>query len=372
MNINKIEFDYTVTLLNCVISEKKPPEKPAEATFEGIYKKAKAHHVSAMVYYAIEQLSQKPQPQLMRLWSQERDKAIVRDINQSYEYSQLTSRLEENKIRYISLKGTILKGLYPSRDMRFMCDIDMICDSRNAKKIKEIMLSLGYEVETFEKGNHDAYLKKPIMNVEIHTSLFSSSTFGAKNFSKILSEPFENAEKISDFGYQMKPTYFFLHLLTHTAKHYLNGGIGLRSFMDLWLYYKNFGDEIDFNLIDKLLASTSRIELCHELFSLSKMWFGNEPYNESFDEMSAYIFSGGAFGTVSGSVKKQINEMGKVKYFFTLLFPSYDTMAENYPLCKKIPPFYPLCLIYRLLVKSFVSFRKNFQRLKVLLSKNEK
>lgn len=353
MGINKTEYQYIVKLLRCVLRGEKPDELPEGASFEGVYKKAAAHHVENAVFYGIEQLENKPEQQLYKHWRQDRDKGIARDMNQCHELEALKKVLEDNGIRYIVLKGSVMKGLYPSTDIRYMCDSDIVVDGGKTAQCKEIMESLGYEVEHYNQGNHDAYVKKPVMSVEIHRSIFSDTTFAGKNFFKLFEKPFEVSRKVSEYGYELEPTYFFLHLLTHTAKHYINSGVGLRAFMDIWLYIRKYADEIDYKAIEKALEGNNYKQLCLDFIKLSQMWFGDLAYDGSFDEMAEYIFKGGAFGTLNTMAENKVKQKGRAGYFFSYLFPSFKELSVGYPVIKKCPILYPAMLVWRIISKPF-------------------
>ncbi len=361
-------YRYITSVLKSVLLNERPEELPDGLTFEGVYKKSKAHHISGMVFYGIEQLENKPEEKLYKLWRQDRDKAIARDFNQLHEYELLENDFFKNQIDYIPLKGIVLKKLYPSSDMRYMCDIDVFTKDGSHRMLKDIMIKKGYEIEHFDAGNHDAYLKKPVMSVEIHRSLFSDYTFGGKHFAEYFKNPFEYAEKMGEYKSELKKTYFFLHLLTHAAKHYINGGIGLRAFMDIWLYYNNFKNEIDLDKIKEILKNSDYQKLCFDFITISKMWFGDEKYDKSFDEMARYIYSGGAFGTIKSNTHNEIREKGKFRYILTSIFPSYKKLCFSYPIIKKIPILYPFCLILRLITKPFINHKRVFAKIKGILS----
>ena len=362
------EYIYITSLLKSILKNQKPSELPDGLTFEGIYKKSKAHHISGMVFYGIEILEKKPDEKLFKLWRQDRDKAIARNFNQLHEYDLLENDFNENKIEYIPLKGIILKSLYPSSDMRYMCDIDVITQEGSHRMLRDIMTKKGYEIEHFDVGNHDAYFKKPVMSIEIHRSLFSDNTFGGKHFKDYLKNPFECAEKVGEYKFELKKTYFFLHLLTHAAKHYINGGVGLRAFMDIWLYYENFKSEIDLDKIKEILRNSEYKKLCFDFITISEMWFGDKKYDKSFDEMAHYICSGGAFGTIKSNTHNEIREKGKFRYILTSLFPSCKKLSFSYPILKKIPILYPFCLILRLVTKPFINHKKTWGRIKGIFS----
>ena len=70
------------------------------------------------------------------------------------------------------LKGSILKEWYPKFGMREMADNDILFDATRRQQVRNIFANRGYSIESYNKGNHDAYEKPPIYNFEMHVALF--------------------------------------------------------------------------------------------------------------------------------------------------------------------------------------------------------
>lgn len=363
---NKQEYEYIVALLKSLINGEKPPEKPEELSFEGIFKKAKAHHVDAMTFYAVEQLEKKPEKALYDHWAESRNKSIFRDMNQSYEISLIKKKLEENKVRFVPLKGTILKELYPQSDMRYMCDMDFLIDEESKAAVKNILTDLGYQIDQYDQGKHDVYFKKPVMNVEVHRSIFSEISSVGK-FHTLFERPFDFAEEGSGYCCNFEKTYFFLHILTHAANHYLHAGIGLRAFMDLWLYYSEYRSEIDMKRLEEYLNKSKHKKLCMDMIELSQMWFGNKEFDEGLRETAQYVFEGGAFGSLQSQVSNKIKETGKLRYTLSWFFPSFKALREYHPILNKCPVLYPFVLIWRLISRPFVNSKKIIAKFKAII-----
>lgn len=91
------------------------------------------------------------------------------------EREKIFSLFEKARIWYLPLKGVILKEMYSVYGMRQMADNHILFDSIYIKEVQDIFLSLGNEIESYNKGNHDVYLKTPIYNYEMYVSLFDKS-----------------------------------------------------------------------------------------------------------------------------------------------------------------------------------------------------
>lgn len=368
MQIDK-GYEYVLELLQCVLADKKPSPLPDGVTFEEIYAKAEFHHVVNTVFYAIEKSDTKPQGEILRKFSEARDKFIVRDMLQLHELSRLEKKLCDEKIRYVKLKGSVMKPLYPQSDMRYMTDIDIIVDAQSLPLVNSAMKALGYDVREYGTGNHDEYEKKPVMSVEVHRALFADFTFYGKDFCSLFENIFEVCQSSSEYTYTLDNTHFLMHLITHTAKHYLAGGIGFRAFMDIWLYYNKYKDSINMEYIYSSLKKTEQYELCCDILDLSFMWFGDKEYDSRLDEMVKYIFSGGAFGLLQRGVENEIKATSKKKYLLSQIIPSYKALSSHYKVVRKIPILYPVFVIWRLISKPFTNFGVVKEKVKTVLKK---
>ena len=89
---------------------------------------------------------------------------------------------------------------------------------------------------------------------------------------------------------------FYVYQIAHTAKHYLNGGIGVRHVADIYILQKNSGG-YDHEYINKQLSEIG-IEKFHQIISrLCMIWFGNEEHDDETRSMEKYILEGALFGT---------------------------------------------------------------------------
>ena len=77
-------------------------------------------------------------------WSEDRDRAIARDIIQKNELEEIKKAAELEQIRIIPVKGFFIKGLYPHSDMRFMADLDILYETGRGKEVEAVLTDLEY------------------------------------------------------------------------------------------------------------------------------------------------------------------------------------------------------------------------------------
>ena len=153
--------------------------------------------------------------------------------------------------------------------------------------------------------------------------------------------------------YQQSNEFFIFHLLAHMSYHFLHGGCGIRSVLDIYLINHNMQYNKD-QL--KLLCKEAEIETFYEyVIQLSEVWFGENEHNEVTLAMEKYILHGGTFGTNDNSIAVgQLKNGGHKKYIFSRLFVSYNHLKGLYPSIEKYKFMKPL---YQ--VKRWISMIKN-------------
>lgn len=363
------EKRYLIELLKSELNGEAAGEMPEECDPNRLFALAEYHSVSGIALYALEKTKTTFNGEPYDEWRQSRDKAIVRDITQQMEIERIGESFAAAEIQFVTLKGCRLKQLYPQSDMRTMSDIDLLIDGDNAEKARDIMLGLGYTCEEFGHGVHDIYYMPPVMNVEIHRSLFGER---GGEFSDIFADPWKMCKKSEKAGKELTEEAFFSHLLAHAVTHFEDGGTGIRTIADIWVYrHSSCAAKTDDVL--KILDSAGKSETAQRLLELSEVWFGDAPRTEQAVETEQYILESGTHGTMKNSAinstKKSIAKNGKVGYVFVKFFPPYKFMCGQYPILKKLPILLPVMWITRIVKKLFGERKENAEKLKMLMKK---
>lgn len=348
--LNRINTNdrYLIHLLYSVLHGERPKEKPENVSFNGVYSLAMFHKVANMAFYAIEQLDTKPESELMNQWRETRDKAIVQDIIQRKEKTALCELFSKNKIRCLPLKGCHMKQLYPRPDMRMMCDIDILIDVCNAKLVRKLMTENGYKCENFNAGNHDTYHKLPIMNVEIHRQLIIKKYTKLKNhYDNILDRCIPDEQ--GGYVLSLPPEEFYTYELVHLYKHFIDGGSGIRSIMDIYLMEQKLKCSLDKDKLDEILNKLELSSFYKEVCELASVWFGDISESELKNKYDEYIISSGAYGTLEHNINNGIDECGKTKFFIKRIFVDYRSMTGLFPILRVLPILLPLCWVWRLI-----------------------
>ncbi|MCR5422087.1 MAG: nucleotidyltransferase family protein [Bacilli bacterium] len=120
--------------------------------FEAIYKLSTFHSIQNMLFYAIKDFQSEVNVELLKKLSKDNKMQLAKTTTQELEKELIEEKLNELKIKYLLMKGSVIKYLYPSIDMRSMADIDIYFEKDKAKEVKKMMLDLGYDNESYLHG----------------------------------------------------------------------------------------------------------------------------------------------------------------------------------------------------------------------------
>lgn len=287
--------------------------------------------------------------------------AVYRVTKIDYELGQLCELFEKEKIAFIPLKGSVLRNFYPEPWMRTSCDIDVLVHIEDVDKATELLVLTGKYV-CKGKGSHDVSIfSESDVHIELHYDLVEDDR--ANNSSELLRKVWEysylTAEKTCQ--YEMTDDMFYFYHIAHIAKHFENGGCGIRPFIDLCVLNKlsNIDKISRYALLEKggLLQFAQRCE------KLSNVWFYGETPDVVTEQMANYILNGGVYGSIENRVLVQNPKKGgKVKYLFSKIFLPYETIKYHYPKWGKHRFMTPLMNIRRWCKLIFCGHLKRVKR----------
>ena len=335
--------EYIIGALRTMIDGSPLPEKPADTSFEMIYRFAKHHSLASTVYHYIEnEVKKEASPSLVAVWQKERDVDFVKNLKQTDEFRRVTELFTKEKVSFLPLKGLIMKTLYPRPELRTMADMDIFVSVPQAERARELLIGMGYVCERDPdlEEIHDSLKKPPFVNIELHKLLYKGSEF---SFSDC--KPKED----NPYWYVMEDDDFFSFLLRHARKHYNNGGCGIRAVLDIFLYKRakpNLAESVAF--MDKL-KKNGLYEFYITISALGDMWFlGKEPETD-ISEFELYTVTGGTYGTL-------VNRAGferRFKYILSRIFPSPIVIKKRYRWVKRCVILLPVGYIVRIVQSIF-------------------
>lgn len=276
--------------------------------------------------------------------------AVYRYETINYELEQICKTLEEAKIPFIPLKGSVIRKYYPEPWMRTSCDIDILVREEDLNlAVRTLCDSLKYT--SGEKTSHDIKMySENGVHLELHFSLIESDVVSKADIP--LQMVWNYVQPINGTSrHAMNDEMFYYYHIAHMAKHFIHGGCGIRPFIDLWLYNRVNSDNKDKR--NKLLSDGGLLKFAGEAAKLSAVLFNNEEPDATTLDMENYILQGGVYGTLEQHLAMSQNKKGgKFRHLMSRIFLSYKDMAVYYPSLKKCPilfPFYQVRRWFRIL-----------------------
>ena len=258
---------------------------------------------------------------------------------------------ETNKIDYMPLKGSALKSMYPSEEMRSMGDIDVLVRQEQYDHIRQLMLSFGFQEGV--QSDHEYIWDKNQIHVELHKRLIPSYN---KDYYAYYGEGWQLARPSGmPFRYEMSHEDTLVYLFTHYAKHYRDAGVGIRQALDLYVYRKTCL-QMNESYIQEKMCLLQLDRFYENTLHMLEVWFGEATHTEASQLISDRLFAGGVFGThensLYSSMLKQANNHGSVKKAKALkwlkrVFPKFSGMCQLYPYLEKYPCLLPFMYITR-------------------------
>jgi len=174
--------------------------------------------------------------------------SLVIDARQQKELQLIKDKFNEFKIPFMPIKGAVIKKIYPSSDMRMSSDIDILVKENDYPRIELIMEGLGFNLKNKSHAVHSVFIKNGVV-IEIHKKLFSNNMIKSNFYNDI----WGNSVNINKFEYQMSIDDTYIYLLMHIAKHMKKGGIGIKHFLDIYLYIRKYEKEINWDYVEEIL-----------------------------------------------------------------------------------------------------------------------
>ncbi len=299
--------------------------------------------------------------------------AVYRYEQIDYELTNLCAALEQAKIDFIPLKGSVIRKYYPEPWLRTSCDIDVLVRHGDLERAVEYLTeNLQYVAE--KRATHDVSLHTPQgTHVELHFDLVEEDVAPAA--ANVLASVWNDVTLCdgAKYRYKMSDEFFYFYHVAHMAKHFSEGGCGIRPFIDLWILNdlavknadnpssdksacafgacnsadENFAKNADFSKnCAKLLEAGGLLKFSETAKKLSEFWFCDGAESDLLIKMQNFILSGGSYGTSVNRVAIK-QKRGRIKYIFSRMFIPYSKLKRYYPILEKHKWLMPIMQIRR-------------------------
>ena len=274
------------------------------------------------------------------------------------ETDKIKRLLESENIEFCILKGPSIRTLYGEQWMRLSSDIDILIKKMNLEKVRQLLKdNLHYQSS---KGNtyHDSMVSSQGLHVEIHYTLANHNC----DQKEILERVWDYCEPIAPdrTEYVMKDEFLYFYHVFHMAKHFRNGGCGIRSILDTWML--NHRISFDSNKRQELLKEGNLQLFENSIEKIAEEWFSKGKCEINTD-VEKYICSGGVFGDNQRVAAMQAVEGNRKRYIVKRVFPPIALLRGQYPVLRKCPILLPFCWVHRLISGTYKGkTRKELQK----------
>lgn len=347
-----------VRLCSCAVNKRKPDAQLLEGTdLNDLYTEAMNHGLASTVCFALEAAGIEDD-RFIQAKAHCMRNTVLRDM----EYKRITGRFEELGIWYLPLKGALLKDDYPAFAMREMADYDILCDSERMSDVRAVMESFGFTCTEFEESYHDAYEKPPALEFEMHRKL-ADKTYPkpiVRYYSDIESKLLKDNDK--GFGRHFSPEDFYVYLLAHEYKHYSNAGTGLRSLLDIYVFWKKHGEALDKEILGHKLRETELTEFEAWNRELAFGVFTNGEISDEAYEKLGYFIESGTYGNSANSTYNSLyrhmdgldSAKAKRRHILERIFLTGEEIEDKYPFFHRHKILLPLLFVFRVFRGVFV------------------
>jgi hypothetical protein len=327
-----------------------PLEYPVNLDYGEVYRIAEAQQVVPLVYYGAIKDPAFLSHSFAQIFLERTCVYVGHGEDQAETVNRIFQAFDKEGISYMPLKGTLLKSMYPSTEMRVMGDSDILIKMDEYERVQRVMLSLMMIPQ--KESDHEYNWKTMTgLQIELHKRLIPSYN---EDYYAYYGDGWRLARPVEGEGcrYEMSPEDTFIYLFTHFAKHYRDQGAGLKYVIDFYVYQRRY-PELDMAYIARELDKLQLFEFYQNVMGMVDVWFGGASSNEIIDYMTDKIFSDGVFGKEENGVMsegvKLSKESGSVraKRRWRLIFPRYSSMCARHPILKKWAILLPLFWIIR-------------------------
>jgi hypothetical protein len=333
-------MQYLSDLIHAQLEDKKPGNIPENINVEELITIAHKSHMDSIILGAL----------LKTDLAEEKKSGIksfvmlstIKSLTQVSCLKEIGERFEKEGIYHQALKGSVLKRLYPTPELREMSDIDLMIYDENLNRAKKVVEEMGFTLLESVK-HHDIYVKAPFLIIELHHTLYD------KDIDKIQYEYFKNEKNLTakegkKYALQFSTEDFYVYLIAHMAKHFYENGCGIRNVVDVYYYRQHYEATWDEARLATELEKCRLTVFENRIHTLAQMWLGGQKLDSFSRMLFDYMVDCGIYGKGVNGLWGQfamLNNSNSIKHQsyakWWYYFPPVSYMERDYPWLKKYP-----------------------------------
>lgn len=237
----------------------------------------------------------------------------------------IAAAFDESAIPYVPLKGSVIRELYPVPELRTCNDIDVLVHEEQLEEAVQVLESKT-DFRTLQRDYHDISMVNSRVHLELHFTL----KHNAENIDGLLADAWDYASPAGHGScYAFTPEFQIFHVTAHMFKHFTNGGLGIRPFIDLWLlrHKTQFDEATVREMCEKCGILTFYEACCH----LSEVWLNKAEHTETTKMLESACLSGGVYGSDHFGNAGRQREVRGWRYIASRIFPPVSEIKAYYP-----------------------------------------
>ena len=329
-----------------------------------LYHLAEINSVSGIIGYVLEQSEVTNCPdEIRQLFSDAYLSTIAITTIRDEAMKTLIDLLMDNGIDHLLFKGYVVKDLYTVPELRTYGDIDFVVRREDRAKCDVLMRKNGYQIGDDWEPVYSYSMGTE--HYEVHTELLDSNINERLDYRAYFKDFWDHTKKTAEHTYVFEPEYHLIYLLMHIAKHLYGSGAGIRMYLDIAFFLREYRDSIDWVHFQKEIEKLQLSRFVNTVFSAVEEWFEIKSpillttIDPGFmDRFLTFTLNGGVFGfegRSSTAMQLRKNTSGvSVNRATTLLnraFPPVKHMKARYTYLQTKPWLLPAAWLHRLFKK---------------------
>ncbi len=343
-------------------------------SFEQVIKEAARHGVENLLFYGLRAAGFTTADPQMKALLHTVGENIFTSENQVAAANAVCRAFDQNGIDYMPLKGLTLREKYPAADMRTMGDADILIRTAQYPAIQKVLPALGF-TPVLESDHELVWQQGNTLYLELHKSLFPSYD---TDFYAVFGDGWGKAQQTENATcYALTPEDGFVYIFTHFAKHYIDGGIGLRHLADLWVYLQAY-PSLDMTYVNEVLEVLQLRKFYDNVRATFCVWLEDAEETPVTAHILDTVWQSGLYGTVeehqtASAERHTVSSTAKMKSkrLWQFMFPAYAPMSYAYPVLKKAPILLPFVWVWRWLTKAVLHPKKVLQKSETLMAPDD-
>lgn len=334
-----------ISLASDFINERKPILSE-DCPWDQLIQMASLQDLLPMLSYLNKQYSLCTDPQI----NEKLNTAFLRTVylqgSREQRFIKLSQKLTELGIPHMPVKGWYLRELYPMPELRTYSDIDVLIQREDRERCDALLLAAGFTRGTDYEPTYS--YSRGLESYELHTNLIDYDLDGREDMQGYFSHAWDHALLNNGCCFEPKTEFHFVFTAVHLAKHLYGGGAGLRMYMDLALFIKRYGANLNWTYVQGEMERLKLTAFFYTLLMALDHWFGTETplaYTktslETLEELQEYTLDADIFGKMHDAYLARVRNEdgafagGRLSMLLRRIFPPAAVVEERYTFVAK-------------------------------------